>query len=83
MGSKQRTFEGYNKADGTSPTVPMDGLLTTCMTNGHEERDVALMDIPGAFLQADNDEFILMLLQGKLAEMMVKVDPEPIKDIPS
>ena len=34
------------------------------------------MDIPGAFLQADNDEFILMLLQGKLAEMMVQIDPE-------
>ena len=46
------------------------------MIDGHEERDVALMDIPGAFLQAENDEFIVMLLQGKLAEMMVKIDPE-------
>ena len=34
------------------------------------------MDIPGAFIQAENDEFILMLLRGKLAEMMVRVDPE-------
>jgi hypothetical protein len=33
------------------------------------------MDIPGAFLQADNDEFVVMLLRGKLAEMMVKIDP--------
>ena len=33
------------------------------------------MDILGAFLQADNDEFVLMLLKGTLAEMMVKIDP--------
>ena len=34
------------------------------------------MDIPGAFLQEENDKFILMLLRGKLAEMMVRVNPE-------
>ena len=34
------------------------------------------MDILGAFLQAENDVFIVMLLQGKLAEIMVKVNPE-------
>ena len=69
-------FEGYNKADGTSPTVSTDGLLITAAIDGHEDRDVCIMDIPGAFLQAENDEFVLMLLRGKLAEMMVKVDPE-------
>jgi len=74
-GSKMRTFEGYNKADGTSPTVSTDGLLITAAIDGYEGRDVCTMDIPGAFLQADNDEFVLMLLRGKLAEMMVKIDP--------
>ena len=76
IGSKQRTFEGYNKADGSSPTVSTDGLIITCAIDGYENRDVAIVDIPGAFLQADNDEFILMLLRGKLAEMMVRVDPK-------
>ena len=33
------------------------------------------MDIANAFLHADNDEIILMLLRGRLAEMMVRVDP--------
>ena len=33
------------------------------------------MDIPDAFLQAENGEFILMVLRGKLVEMMVKIDP--------
>ncbi len=74
-GSKQRTFEGYKRSDGTSPTVSTDGLLITAAIDGYEGRDVAIMDIPGAFLQAENDEFVLMLLRGKLAEMMVKIDP--------
>ena len=69
VGSKQGTFEGYNKADGISPTVSTDGLLITATINGDKQRDVTLMDIPVVFLQAENDEFILMLLWGKLAEM--------------
>jgi len=75
VGSKQRTFEGYNKADGSSPTVSTDGLIITSAIDGHENRDVMCLDIPGAFLNADNDEFVLMVLRGKLVEMMVKVDP--------
>jgi len=34
------------------------------------------MDIPGAFLNAENDEYIIMLLRGKLAELMVQIDPQ-------
>ena len=62
MRSKQKIFEGLNKADGTSPTISTYGLLIAATIDGHEEHDVALMDIPGAFLQAENDEIILMLL---------------------
>ena len=53
-----------------------DGLIVTAAIDAHENRDVAIMDIPGAFLQAKNEENILMLLRGTLAEMMVKIDPK-------
>ena len=36
---------------------------------------MATCDIPGAFLQADNPDFVLMHLDGILAELMVKVAP--------
>ena len=75
VGSKQRTFEGYNKADGSSLTISTDGLLISAAIDGHENRSVLCLDIPGAFLNADNDEFVLMCLRGEMAEMMVKVDP--------
>jgi len=33
------------------------------------------MDLPGAFLHADNDSFVVMKMTGKLAELMVKTAP--------
>lgn len=36
---------------------------------------VATLDLPGAFLHADNDSFVVMKMTGKLAELMVKTDP--------
>ena len=50
--------------------------MTTAI-DAHEERDVAVVDIPGAFLNTtNNDKTILMCLRGALAEMMVCVDPK-------
>ena len=37
---------------------------------------MATADLPNAYLHADNNEQTLMLLQGKLAELMVQIDPE-------
>ena len=74
IGSKQCTFEGYNYSDATSPTVSTNGLIISCAINVHEGHDVAVVDIRGAFLNAKNDEYILMCLRGKLAKMMVRVD---------
>jgi hypothetical protein len=37
--------------------------------------DVGCFDIPGAFLHADSDEEITMILKGRLAELMVLVAP--------
>ena len=36
---------------------------------------MAVLDIANTFLQADNDKTVNMLLMGKLAEMMVRIDP--------
>ena len=38
-------------------------------------REVAILDIANAFLHTENDKRILMLLRGKLAEIMVKINP--------
>ena len=45
------------------------------MIDAHKRRDVGCYDIPGAFLHADSDEDITMILKGWLAELMVQVAP--------
>jgi GH15 family glucan-1,4-alpha-glucosidase len=41
-----------------------------------EECDVATVDIPGAFMQANIDEVVHVKFEGKIAEMLVRMDPK-------
>ncbi len=50
-------------------------VFITAVIDAHEGQDVACFDIPGAFLHADSDENITMVLKGRLAELMVQVAP--------
>ena len=34
------------------------------------------MDLPGKFLHADHDDEVIMIMKGKLAELMVMVYPQ-------
>ena len=72
-GRKQR--ENSNKEDATSPTVALESVMITSVIDAYERRDVAVADIPGAFLTADMDEVVRMCLRGRLAELMVKAAP--------
>jgi hypothetical protein len=72
-GRKQR--EDFTKQDATSPTVSVDSIFLTAIIEAQEGRDVACFDIPGAFLHAETDEDVTMMLKGRLAELMVLVEP--------
>jgi len=63
------------KEEAAAPTVTSEAIFVQSTIYAHENRDVATCDIPGAFLQADNPDFVLMRLDGILAELMVKVAP--------
>ena len=54
VGSKQRNFPGYVNSDWSSPTVTTDGIILNSTIEAHEGRDVAVADIPNAFLNANN-----------------------------
>jgi len=49
--------------------------MLSCAIDAKENRYVIVSDIPGAFLHADMDDNVHMLLEGTVAEMIVKVDP--------
>ena len=52
--SKQRKFDGYDNAAGSSPTVSTYGVIVTTAIDTREGGDVATMDIPTAFLHMTN-----------------------------
>ena len=74
-GSKQQTYDGYYNLDVSLPTVSTDSIFLTCVVDAHEKQAIAILGIANTFLLTENNEKILMLLCGKLAKMMVQVNP--------
>jgi hypothetical protein len=68
-GSTQRNH--IAKEEATAPTVTSEAIFIQGTIFAHEQGNVATCDIPGAFLQADNPDYVLMCLDGILAELMV------------
>jgi hypothetical protein len=73
-GKKQRAYT--SKEDASSPTVSIKALLLSCVIDAKERQDVATVDIPGAFMQADMDKLVHMRLEGTMAELLVQLDPK-------
>ena len=71
---KQREY--INKEEASSPTVAVESVMISCTIDAKERRDVATIYIPGAFMQADMEDIVHMKLEGTMAELLVKIDPE-------
>jgi len=50
-------------------------MMMSCAIDAREGRHVAVIDIPGAFLYMDMEEDVNMLLEGTIAELVIKLDP--------
>ena len=61
-----------------SPTVSVEGLLTTMMVAAYEGRDIATFDIKGAYLHAKmpRDKQILLKLTDDFVDIMCDVNHE-------
>ena len=73
-GSVQR--EHVAKEEAAAPTVALESVFVTATIDAKERREVVTIDIPGAFLHADNEDYVIMKMNGSLAELMVKTDPK-------
>jgi hypothetical protein len=73
-GRKQR--ETTAKEDASAPTVAIESVMLSATIDAMEGRDVATVDIPGAFMQADIDEVVHVKFEGEMAEMLVRLDPK-------
>ena len=73
-GRKQR--DSITKEESSAPTISTEALFLTCIIDALEKRDVATTYSPFAFMQADMDEIVNMKIEGKMAQLMTKIDPK-------
>ena len=76
-GSKQRKYLSPEDSVA-SPTVSLEAFLTTLLIDAQEGRDVAIFDVPGAYLHAKfpDDKTVLMRLRDEFVDIMCEVNPE-------
>ncbi len=62
------------KEEAAAPTVALKSIFMTATIDAKEKREVVTIDIPGAFLHADNEDKVIMKMNGSLVELMLKTD---------
>jgi hypothetical protein len=76
-GNKQRDYT--SKEDASSPTVTTESVLLSCIIHAQEERDIAVVDIPNAFIQTrveDEKDMAIIKLRGILVDILVELAPD-------
>jgi Reverse transcriptase (RNA-dependent DNA polymerase) len=79
-GNKQRGF--ITKEEPTSPTVSTESVILTSVIDALEGRDVAIIDIPNAFIQTkltDKDEMAIIRIRRMLVDTLLDIAPEVYK----
>ena len=69
-------LQWYEKHQASSPTVFLDALFLSLIIDAYEERDIAIVDIAGAYFNAVIDEFIIVKLTGDYVSLMCDVCSE-------
>jgi hypothetical protein len=73
-GNPQR--EHIAKEEAAAPTVAQELVFLSLTIDAKENREVVTIDIPGAFLHADNKDYVIMKMVGPMVELMVKTNPK-------
>eukprot|EP00957_Ditylum_brightwellii_P089694 6831088-Ditylum_brightwellii.AAC.1 len=54
--------------DASAPTVSTAALMLSCIIDAKERRQVATLDVPNTFMQADMDKLVNMKIEGSMAK---------------
>jgi hypothetical protein len=76
-GNKQRYY--LTKEDSSSPTVATESVLLTLIVDADEKQDIAIVDIPNAFIQTrvqDKKDWVIIQIRGVVVEWLTKIAPE-------
>ena len=80
-GRVQRDYVPRDEA--SSPTLSNEALIAILLINSNEQRDVAVFDVPEAYLHADipDNKFALLKIEGEFVDIMCDVNPEYTNDV--
>jgi Reverse transcriptase (RNA-dependent DNA polymerase) len=76
-GNKQRGY--ILKEDASSPTVSSEAVMLTCTIDAKEKREVAVVDIPNAFVQTvieDEKDRSFIRIRGPLVDILTNIAPD-------
>ncbi len=78
-GNRQHDY--ITKEDVSSPTVTAEAVMLTCVIDAQEGRDVAVVDIPNAFVQIvvseeDAQHHAIVWIRGPLVDILVLNAPD-------
>ena len=77
-GHKQRAY--ITKEESMAPTVSTEAVFLTAVIDAMEDQTVAVLDVPGAFMQAEIDELVHVWFTGAMVNMLLQIDHEMLKD---
>ena len=73
-------YDGNDKADGSSPTITTQSIFFTGVVDACEGGAVEVLEVANVFLHMHNDEKVLIILRGKLTDMMVRIEPSMYRE---
>ena len=71
--------ETIKKEEADPTKVATESVFITVAVGAHEVWDVATFDTLGAYIYIKTDKYVMILLDGSLDELMVKVAPKIYK----
>ena len=73
-GRKQRAY--ITKEQSTSPTISTEAVFLTAVVDAWQNRKVAVLDVPGAFMQVDMDKLVHIRFRGEMVDKLLEIDHE-------
>ena len=80
-GNKQRGY--ISKEDSSSPTIASYSVLLSFIIDAEEGRDVAVIDIPNAFIKTrveDKKDIAIIKIRGILVDILVDLAPDVYRE---
>jgi hypothetical protein len=71
VGGGNKQCDYLSKEDSSSPTAATESVLLTSIVNAAENRDVAIVDIPNAFIQTqveNEKDCVIIRIQGVVVD---------------